>query len=126
MPDTYLMSENPDGGSTSVPDVMPTLFAFAIMLCVSGSYATPGQLVACFAVRKERRFMLVSGLGRILPLLKAAVWFCCIRLLKREFVAEDFVEGTFAAEIFGRWCFDWWIDEADVFVGSHLRPRARF
>src|SRR5436190_17753939 len=37
VPETYLMSEKLAGGATSDPDVMPTLFAFAITLCVSGS-----------------------------------------------------------------------------------------
>src|SRR5438093_11269446 len=39
------MSEKFGGGGTSDVDVMPTLFALAKMVCSSGSYATPGQLV---------------------------------------------------------------------------------
>src|SRR5579871_313971 len=45
MPDTYLMSENPGGGSTTVR--MPGMLrASANARCSSGSYPPPGQFVA--------------------------------------------------------------------------------
>src|SRR5690349_19583771 len=44
------MSEKPFGGVTSDVEVMLTLLACAKTVCVSGSYATPGQLVPPIAL----------------------------------------------------------------------------
>ena len=44
------MSEKPFGGATSDVAVMFTLFACAITLWVSGSYAAPGQFVPPMAL----------------------------------------------------------------------------
>src|SRR5689334_23930065 len=46
-------------------------------------------------------FMLVSWFGLTLPLLNAADWFRCIRLLKRLFVSSHLSEVIYV------WCYCW-------------------
>src|SRR5207249_8318729 len=46
-------------------------------------------------------FMLVSWFGLTLPLLNAADWFRCIRLLKRLFVSSQLSEVMYV------WCYCW-------------------
>src|SRR6476646_9620996 len=55
-------------------------------------------LLTSFAVRRAIMFMLVSWFGLTLPLLNAADWFRCIRLLKRLFVSSHLSEVNYV------WC----------------------
>src|SRR5712671_5500456 len=51
--------------------------------------------------RLPMMFMLVSWFGLTLPLLNAADWFRCIRLLKRLFVSSHL------SEVICVWCYCW-------------------
>src|SRR5207237_7643456 len=54
-----------------------------------------------FRSRRAIMFMLVSWFGLTLPLLNAAGWFRCIRLLKRLFVSSHL------SEVIDVWCCCW-------------------
>src|SRR6476619_6778480 len=51
--------------------------------------------------RLPMMFMFVSWFGLTLPLLNAADWFRCIRLLKRLFVSSHLSEVIYV------WCYCW-------------------
>src|SRR5260370_40125406 len=55
-------------------------------------------LLTSFAVRRAIMFMLLSWFGLPLPLLNAADWLRCLRLLKRVFVSRPFSEVIYV------WC----------------------
>src|SRR5258707_1774959 len=61
-------------------------------------------------------FMLVSWFGLTLPLLNAADWFRCIRLLKRLFVSSHLSEVIYVWCYCWRYCFCscWWRSEERV------------
>src|SRR5439155_27139893 len=63
-----------------------------------------------FPVRRAIMFMLVSWFGLTLPLLNAADWFRCIRLLKRLFVSSHLSEVLHVRCYCWRYCFCscWW------------------
>src|SRR5690242_21466044 len=67
-------------------------------------------------------FMLVSWFGLTLPLLNAADWFRCIRLLKRLFVSSHLSEVIYVWCYCWRYCFCscWWRDRKS---GSAGMPR---
>src|SRR6185369_3463484 len=58
-------------------------------------------LLTSFPVRRTIMFMLVSWFGLTLPLLNAADWFRCIRLLKRLCVSSHLSEEIYV------WCYCW-------------------
>src|SRR5262249_4183646 len=58
-------------------------------------------LLTFFPVRRAIMFMLVSWFGLTFPLLNAADWFRCIRLLTRLFVSSPLSEVIYV------WCYCW-------------------
>src|SRR5207249_11651184 len=60
-----------------------------------------GRASCSETVRRAIMFMLVSWFGLTLPLLNAADWFRCIRLLKRLFVSSHLSEVIYV------WCYCW-------------------
>src|SRR5215217_9588562 len=58
-------------------------------------------LLTSFPLRRAIMFMLVSWFGLTFPLLNAADWFRCIRLLKRLFVSSHLSEVMYV------WCYCW-------------------
>src|SRR5712691_10819554 len=73
----------------------------------------------------SRLFMLVSWFGLTLPLLNAADWFRCIRLLKRLFVSSHLSEVIYVWCYCWRYCFCscWWRHVYIVWRRSKRRLR---
>src|SRR2546421_12328079 len=72
-----------------LPSRLPMMFILwmvALMAVIIPSRTV--CLLTSFPVRRAIMFMLVSWFGLTLPLLNAADWFRCIRLLKRLFVSS--------------------------------------
>src|SRR5258705_6195703 len=96
MPDTYRISEKFGGGGTSDPDVIPTLFALAMIVCVSGSYATPGQLVPPTAfpmLMAPRTPLTLPSTGGLYihgaTLLRSMVLIACARIYRVQSVTSS-------------------------------------
>src|SRR5467141_5190495 len=84
------------------PSRLPMMFILwmvAMMVVIIASRTV--RLVTSFPVRRAIMFMLVSWFGLTLPLLNAADWFRCMRLLKRLFVSSHLSEVIYV------WCFCW-------------------
>src|SRR5260363_445961 len=82
-----------------LPFRLPMLFILwmvAMMVVIIPSRTV--CLLTSFPVRRAIMFMLVSWFGLPLPLLNAADWFRCIRLLKRLFVSSHLSEVIYV------WC----------------------
>src|SRR5262252_10198792 len=82
-------------------------------------------LLTSFPVRRAIMFMLVSWFGLTLPLLNAADWFRCIRLLKRLFVSSHLSEVISVWCYCWRYCFCscWWRHVENVWRRSNSRLR---
>src|SRR6476661_3955985 len=82
-------------------------------------------LFRSFPVRRAIMFMLVSWFGLTLPLLNAADWFRCIRLLKRLFVSSHLSEVIYVWCYCWRYCFCscWWRHVEIVWRRSKSRLR---
>src|SRR6266699_406807 len=75
--------------------------------------------------RLPMMFMLVSWFGLTFPLLHAADWFPCIRLLKRLFVSSHLSEVIYVWCYCWRYCFCscWWRHVYIVWRRSKSRLR---
>src|SRR5450631_1385116 len=85
-----------------LPSQLPMMFILwmvAMMVVIIPSRTV--SLLTSFPVRRAIMFMFVSWFGLTLPLLNAAVWFRCIRLLKRLFVSSHLSEVIYV------WCYCW-------------------
>src|SRR6476620_12375433 len=85
-----------------LPSRLPMMFILwmvAMMVVIIPSRTV--SLLTSFPVRRAIMFMLVSWFGLTLPLLNAADWFRCIRLLKRLFVS------SYLSEVIYVWCYCW-------------------
>src|SRR6266542_1785548 len=85
-----------------LPSRLPRMFILsmvAMLLVIIPSRTV--FLLTSFPVRRPIMFMLVSWFGLTLPLLNAAGWFRCIRLLKRLFVSSRLSEVIYV------WCYCW-------------------
>src|SRR5581483_12333556 len=82
-------------------------------------------LLTSFPVRRAIMFMLVSSFALTLPLLNAADWFRCIRLLKRLFVSSHLSEVIYVSCYCWRYCFCscWWRHVQIVWRRSKSRLR---
>src|SRR5476649_3093575 len=85
-----------------LPSRLPMMFILwmvAMMVVIIPSRTV--WLLTSFPVRRALMFMLVSWFGLTLPLLNAADWFRCLRLLKRLFVSSHLREVIYV------WCYCW-------------------
>src|SRR6478752_6902587 len=81
--------------------LMPTLNFLPVWFALSLlRFRLPSRLPILFILWMVA-FMLVSWFGLTLPLLNAADWFRCIRLLKRLFVSSHLSEVIYV------WCYCW-------------------
>src|SRR5581483_3013543 len=109
-----------------LPSRLPMMFILLLvaMMVVIIPSRTVCPLTA-FPVRRAIMFMLVSWFGLTLPLLNAADWFRCIRLLKRLFVSSHLTEVIYVWCYCWRYCFCscWWRHVQIVWRRSKSRLR---
>src|SRR6185437_10714749 len=109
-----------------LPSRLPIMFIlwfFALTVVIILSMTV--LLLSSFPVRRAIMFMLVSWFGLTLPLLNAADWFRCIRLLKRLFVSSHLSEVIYVWCYCWRYCFCscWWRHVSIVWRRSKSRLR---
>src|SRR5690625_2446112 len=85
-----------------LPSRLPMAFILlmvAMMVVIIPSSAV--CLLTSFPVRRARIIMCAAWFGLTLPLLNAADWFRCMRLLQRLFVSRHLSEVIYV------WCYCW-------------------